>query len=56
LIDFAIRRHARLHGRPHDRRAAKKLFDHLARRGFDFELIRSKLRSLSSSTGEDDEL
>jgi regulatory protein len=55
LIDLAIRRHARLHGRPRDRRAVKRLFDHLARRGFDFELIRSKLRSLSSSTREDDE-
>jgi regulatory protein len=53
LIDRAIARRLRTHGRPGDRTAAKRLFDHLARLGFEYELIVKKLRVLK--TNMDDE-
>ena len=46
LIDRAIARRIRTHGRPGDRAAAKRLFDHLARLGFEYELIARKLSGL----------
>jgi len=48
LIDKAIQRRIRTHGRPADRAAAKRMFDHLARRGFEFDLIIKKLRALQA--------
>jgi len=45
LIDRAIEKRIRLRGRPKDRAEAKKLFDHLLRQGFSFELVSEKVRS-----------
>ena len=53
LIDLAIQRRLRVNGPPRDRAAAKRLFDFLARRGFDFDLIRSKLSALTRTRGEE---
>ena len=39
LIDRAIEKRVRLRGRPTTRAEAKKLFDHLLRQGFAFELV-----------------
>lgn len=50
LIDRAIARRMRTHGRPADRAAAKRLFDHLARLGFEYDLIVKKLSSLRKNT------
>jgi len=49
LIDRAIARRVRLRGRPKTREEAKKLFDHLLRQGFAFELVSDKVRALSRS-------
>ena len=46
LIDKAIQGRIRIHGRPADRASAKKMFDHLVRRGFEYDLIIRKLRAL----------
>jgi regulatory protein len=49
LIDRAIARRLRTHGRPADRAAAKRLFDHLARLGFEYDLIVRKLTGLKTN-------
>jgi regulatory protein len=54
LIDKAITSRIRTHGRPGDRAAAKRMFDHLARRGFGYDLIRKKLQALKAEIGEND--
>ena len=46
LIDLAIQKRLRLRGRPKTRIEAKKLFDHLLRQGFEFELVSDKVRAL----------
>ena len=46
LIERAIEKHTRLRGRPKDRVEAKKLFDHLLRQGFSFELVSQKVQKL----------
>jgi regulatory protein len=46
LIDQAIEKRIRLRGRPKTRIEAKKLFDHLLRQGFEFELVSDKVRAL----------
>src|ERR1051326_4717769 len=46
LIDAAIEKRIRLRGKPKTREEAKKLFDHLLRQGFEFELVSDKLRAL----------
>jgi regulatory protein len=46
LIDQAIEKRLRLRGRPKTRIEAKKLFDHLLRQGFEFELVSEKVRAL----------
>src|SRR5689334_53867 len=46
LIDAAIEKRTRLRGRPKTREEAKKLFDHLLRQGFEFELVSDKVRAL----------
>lgn len=46
LIDQAIERRIRTRGRPCDRAASKRMFDHLARLGFEYDLIIRKLRAL----------
>jgi regulatory protein len=49
LIDRAIAKRIRLRGRPGTREEAKKLFDHLLRQGFPFELVSEKVRGLTKS-------
>jgi regulatory protein len=49
LIDRAIQKRIRTHGRPTDRASAKRMFDHLVRLGFEYDLIMRKLRALTSS-------
>ena len=53
LIDRAIAKRVRLRGKPKTREDAKKLFDHLLRQGFDFELVSEKVRSLRKSESDD---
>ena len=52
LIDRAIEKRIRLRGRPKDRAEAKKLFDHLLRQGFPFELVSEKVRSVMHYTDD----
>ncbi len=49
LIDRAIAKRVRLRGKPKTREEAKKLFDHLLRQGFAFELVSEKVRALSQN-------
>jgi regulatory protein len=49
LIDRAIAKRVRLRGKPKTREDAKKLFDHLLRQGFEFELVSEKVRALAKS-------
>jgi regulatory protein len=53
LIDRAIAKRVRLRGRPQTRAEAKKLFDHLLRQGFGFELVSEKVRAVSKGDVED---
>ena len=53
LIDQAIAKRVRVRGKPKTREEAKKLFDHLLRQGFAFELVSDKVRALSKSDVED---
>jgi regulatory protein len=48
LIKQAIAKRIRLRGKPTDRAETKKLFDHLMRRGFPYDLIIDHLRSLDT--------
>ena len=52
LMDRAIARRVRTHGWPADRAASKRMFDHLARLGFEYDLIARKLRNLKAETDE----
>lgn len=52
LIERAIAKRIRLRGKPRTREDAKKLFDHLIRQGFEFELVSDKVRALSKSDVE----
>ena len=49
LIDRAIAKRIRLRGRPKTRAEARKLFDHLLRQGFEFELVSEKVRAVSKN-------
>ena len=49
LIDRAIAKRIRLRGKPQTREEAKKLFDHLLRQGFEFELVSEKVRTLAKT-------
>lgn len=53
LVDRAIEKHLRLRGRPQSRTEARKLFDHLLRQGFPFELVSDKVRALSKPELDD---
>ena len=53
LIDRAIAKRVRLRGKPKTREEAKKLFDHLLRQGFEFELVSKKVRALAKSESDD---
>ena len=54
LIDRAIEKRVRLRGKPKTRAEAKKLFDHLLRQGFAFELVSEKVRAVSKSEVDKD--
>jgi regulatory protein len=49
LIERAIAKRVRLRGKPKTREDAKKLFDHLLRQGFAFELVSDKVRALAQN-------
>ena len=53
LIDKAIAKRVRLRGKPKTREDAKKLFDHLLRQGFPFELVSDKVRALAKGEADD---
>ena len=53
LIDRAIARRIRTHGQPADRGAAKRMFDHLARLGFEYDLIVRRLSGLKAKAGDE---
>lgn len=53
LIDRAIEKRIRLRGWPQTRAEAKKLFDHLLRQGFAFELVSEKVRAVSKDDFDD---
>ena len=55
IIDRAIQKRLRTHGRPSDRGSAKRMFDHLARLGFEYDLIIRKLRTLKANIGDSEE-
>jgi regulatory protein len=55
LIDRAIAKRVRLRGKPKTRADAKKLFDHLLRQGFAFELVADKVRALAKGSTDDEE-
>ena len=55
LIDRAIAKRVRLQGKPKTRADAKKLFDHLLRQGFAFELVADKVRTLAKGNTDDEE-
>lgn len=55
MIDRAIEKRIRLRGKPKNRAEAKKLFDHLLRRGFGFELVSEKVRAIAKSETDDAE-
>jgi regulatory protein len=52
LIEKAIEKHIRLHGAPHDPKSAKRIFAHLMRRGFQYDLIAKRLRSIGKGMDE----
>ena len=54
LIDQAIAKRIRLRGRPTDRAEAKRLFDHLLRQGFLFELVAEKVKAVTRAADNDD--
>lgn len=47
LIDSAIAKRLRLKGIPETREEKKKFYDHLLRQGFEYDLVRDKMRSLA---------
>ena len=53
LIERAIAKRIRLRGKPKSREDAKKLFDHLLRQGFEFELVSDQVRKLMKSESEE---
>jgi regulatory protein len=54
LIDQAIAKRLRLRGKPKNRAEAKSLFDHLLRRGFAFDLVSERVRSLNTDYADED--
>ena len=53
MIDRAIEKRVRLRGKPKTRAEAKKLFDHLLRQGFAFELVSERVRAVLKSDADD---
>jgi regulatory protein len=55
LIEEAIRKRLRLKGAPKTPEESKKLFDYLMRRGFNYELVRRKIREIGTGIEIPDE-
>jgi regulatory protein len=53
LIDAAIEKRLRLKGKPETREETKRLVDHLLRLGFDYELIRNKMKDVAAISAEE---
>jgi regulatory protein len=53
ILDRALEKRVRLRGRPKTREEAKKLFDHLLRQGFPFDLVSQKVRAASRADLEE---
>ena len=53
LIERAIAKRLRLRGKPKSREDAKKLFDHLLRQGFAFDLVSERVRRLLKDDPDD---
>jgi SOS response regulatory protein OraA/RecX len=47
LIDAAIEKRVRLRGVPQNRDEMRKLYEHLLRQGFGYDLVRDKLAALT---------
>ncbi|CAN5344859.1 hypothetical protein BH20ACI2_BH20ACI2_18570 [soil metagenome] len=59
LIDIAIQKRLRTRGNPETREDAKKFYDHLLRRGFSYDLIRTKMSGIAAGAydpSEEDQL
>ena len=59
LIDIAIQKRLRIKGKPETRDDAKKFYDHLLRRGFSYDLIRTKMSGVAAGAydpSEEDQL
>lgn len=54
LLDRAIEKRVRLRGLPKTRAEAKRLFDHLLRLGFPYELVSEKVRAVATSIDDDE--
>jgi regulatory protein len=54
LIARAIESRLKTRGKPKTREEAKKLFDFLMRRGFNYELVREKMRQIAKEVEDDD--
>jgi regulatory protein len=54
LIDAAIEKRLRLKGIPETREDLKKFYDYLMRRGFEYDLIRSKMSAISAEKALDE--
>lgn len=54
LLEKAIAKYIRLHGVPNDPKSAKRIFAHLMRRGFQYDLIARRLRSIRQGIDEQD--
>lgn len=50
LIDAAIEKRVRLKGLPETREDTKRFYDHLLRRGFEYDLIRTKMSEIAKRT------
>lgn len=55
LIDLAIQKRLRARGKPETREDAKKFYDHLLRRGFGYDLVRTKMTSLAAGAFDPNE-
>jgi regulatory protein len=54
LIDRAIAKRLRIRGKPETREETHKLFAHLMRQGFGFDLVMKKIRRIASADDLDD--
>jgi regulatory protein len=54
LIDRAIAKRMRTHGKMVDRAGEKRMFDYLVRQGFEYDLIIRRLRALKTGPSDED--